>query len=388
VVIVGAGGAGNAAAEMLRRRGYAKPVTLIGMEEGTPVDRPNLSKDYLAGTASEEWVWLRDEDFYREKDISLLAAQVTRVDAANKQVGLADGRTLPYGALLFATGATPIRLPVPGADAPHVHVLRSITESRRLIDSAKKAKAAVVIGASFIGLEVAASLRARDVPVHVVAPEERPLERVLGRELSGFVQRLHEEHGVRFHLGRKPTSIGVDAVTLDDGSRVEGDVVIMGVGVRPATELAERAGCKVDRGVLVDGRLETTVPGIFAAGDVARWPDARGGGTLRIEHWVVAERMGQHAAQSILGATKPFDDVPFFWSQHFDATIAYVGHAERWDDIAVSGNIDKGDCIVGFRAGGRITAVASLLRDQDSLRAELALERGEASALSALFEGR
>jgi NADPH-dependent 2,4-dienoyl-CoA reductase/sulfur reductase-like enzyme len=160
----------------------------------------------------------------------------------------------------------------------------------------------------------------------------------------------------------------------------------LGVGVKPSTELAERAGCKLDRGVVVDGRLETSVPGIFAAGDIARWPDARTGESVRIEHWVVAERLGQHAARSILGATDPFRDVPFFWSQHYDVSINYVGHAERWDRIEMSGEPQKRDCIVGYRLGSRIVAVASIFRDAESLRAEAAMERGDQQALDALFQ--
>jgi NADPH-dependent 2,4-dienoyl-CoA reductase/sulfur reductase-like enzyme len=358
---------------MLRREGYDGPVTLIGAEEGTPVDRPNLSKDYLAGTAPEEWVRLRDEGFYRDARIERVSAPVTGVDPQKKAVTLADGKTLPYGVLLLATGATPIRLPLPGADLPHVHTLRSITDSRRLIAAVKDAKAAVVIGGSFIGLEVAAALRARNLAVHVIAPEARPLERVLGPQLAGFIQELHEEHGVQFHLGRKPAAIDAKGVSLDDGSRLPADLVVMGVGVRPATELAERAGCKMDKGVVVNERLETSVPGIFAAGDIARWPDAHGGGSVRIEHWVVAERMGQHVARSILGSAAPFRDVPFFWSQHYDVSINYVGHAERWDDLEVSGSPEARDCTVGFRSGGKLLAVASIFRDLDSLRAELAL---------------
>jgi NADPH-dependent 2,4-dienoyl-CoA reductase/sulfur reductase-like enzyme/nitrite reductase/ring-hydroxylating ferredoxin subunit len=379
IVIVGGGAAGNAAAETLRREGYAGPVTLIGVEEGTPVDRPNLSKDYLAGTAPEEWVRLRDEAFYRDAGIERVGGHVTAVDVKKKTVTLADGKTVPFGALLLATGATPIRLPLPGADAPHVHTLRSITDSRQLIAAAKGAKAAVVIGGSFIGLEVAAALRARNLPVQVVAPETHPLERVLGPQLSAFIQKLHEEHGVQFHLGRKPASIDAQGVSLDDGSRLAADLVVMGVGVRPATELAERAGCQVDKGVIVNGRLETSLPGIFAAGDIARWPDARGGGSVRIEHWVVAERMGQHAARSMLGATAPFRDVPFFWSQHYDVSINYVGHAEGWDDLQVSGTPEARDCMVSYRSGGRLLAVASIFRDLDSLKAELAIEQEPSS---------
>ncbi|HJZ83725.1 MAG TPA: FAD-dependent oxidoreductase [Polyangia bacterium] len=386
VVIVGAGGAGGAAAEMLRRVGYAGPVTLVGAEDTVPVDRPNLSKDYLAGTAPEEWIPLRSRDFYADEKINFISgARATAIDVARRAVGLADGRTLPFGALLIATGADPIKLTIPGADRPHVHTLRSLADSRAIIAAAAAARRAVVVGASFIGLEVAASLRARNLDVHVVAPESRPLERVLGPQLGDFVRALHEQHGVHFHLGHTLREIGERAVTRDDGTSLPADLVVVGIGVRPQTALAEQAGCKVDRGILVDQHLETTVPGIFAAGDVARWPDPRTGRSVRIEHWVVAERLGQVAARNLLGAREPFRAVPFFWSQHYDVPIAYVGHAESWERVEVAGSISDKNCLVSYRAGGRILAVASINRDQDSLAAEAALEQDDQAALEGIL---
>jgi NADPH-dependent 2,4-dienoyl-CoA reductase/sulfur reductase-like enzyme/nitrite reductase/ring-hydroxylating ferredoxin subunit len=378
VVIIGSGAAGAACAEMLRREGYAGPVTMIGAEETVPVDRPNLSKDYLAGNAPEEWIPLRSEDFYREQRIELVRGVVVdSIDPTARTVALAGGKTLPWGALVLATGAEPIRLQIPGAE--RAHTLRTLADSRAIVAAAKQARRAVVIGASFIGLEVAASLRAREVETHVVAPETVPLERVLGPELGAFVRALHEEHGVRFHLGRKPAAIEAGAVTLDDGSRLEAELVVMGVGVRPRTELAQAAGLRVDRGIVVDEYLETSAPGIFAAGDAARHPGPDG--LVRIEHWVVAERLGQYAARNVLGQKRPYRETPFFWSQHYDVPIAYVGHAESWDAIEVRGDIAKRDCVVLYRQGGRVRAVASIYRDRASLLAELALARGDAAAL-------
>jgi NADPH-dependent 2,4-dienoyl-CoA reductase/sulfur reductase-like enzyme len=226
-----------------------------------------------------------------------------------------------------------------------------------------------VIGASFIGLEAAAALRARKIEVHVVAPEERPLERVLGRELGDFVRSLHEEHGVIFHLMDAVAEIDVANVRLKSGSTLAADLVVMGVGVRPRLSLAERAGLKLDRGVAVNERLETNAPGIYAAGDIARWPDPHSGDNVRIEHWVVAERHGQAVARNMLGDTRPFSDVPFFWSQHYDVPINYVGHAERWDKIEIDGDINARDCVVRYWLGGKARAVASIYRDVDSLRA-------------------
>jgi NADPH-dependent 2,4-dienoyl-CoA reductase/sulfur reductase-like enzyme/nitrite reductase/ring-hydroxylating ferredoxin subunit len=376
VVILGSGAAGNACAEMLRQEGYAGPITMIGEEP--PVDRPNLSKDYLAGTAPEEWIPLRGEDFYKEQRIDLLRARVEKLDGHKVVAG---GKTIEFDALLIATGAEPIRLPIPGAE--RALTLRTLDDSRAIIERAKNAKRAVVIGASFIGLEAAASLRARNVETHVVAPEAQPLGHSLGPELGGFIKALHEEHGVKFHLGRKPASIDAQSVTLDDGTRLEADLVVMGVGVRPRTQLAEAAGCKLDRGVVVDEYLQTSVPGIFAAGDVARYPGPDG--LVRIEHWVVAERQGQYAARNMLGKKVPYRETPFFWSQHYDVPINYVGHAEGWDRVEVRGNIGSRDCVVLYRKGNKVTAVASIYRDRESLEAELALARNDFAALEKLY---
>jgi NADH dehydrogenase FAD-containing subunit/nitrite reductase/ring-hydroxylating ferredoxin subunit len=281
VVIVGGGAAGNAAAEMLRREGYDGPVTMITADESLPYDRPNLSKDYLAGSAPEEWIPLRSADFYREHKIDTFTnTRVTAIDPKTKHVTLSDGRSLAYGALLLATGAEPVRLQIPGDDLPHVCYLRTLNDSRRIIEKAQKAKQAVVIGASFIGLEVAASLRERKLEVAVVGKESLPLAEVLGRELGNFVRETHEAHGVKFHLGRTPAVIQQRYVQLDNGTMLDCDLVVVGIGVRPNTALAESEGTATDNGVLVNEFLETNVPGIFAAGDIARWPDPRAGRTV------------------------------------------------------------------------------------------------------------
>ncbi|MFL6261045.1 MAG: FAD-dependent oxidoreductase [Thermoanaerobaculia bacterium] len=382
VIIVGSGAAGNAAAEALRREGYGGKILMLDPEGEIPYDRPNLSKDYLAGNAPEEWIPLHPPEFYEEKKIEIVrGARATAIDPQARTVTLSDGRSLSWGALLLATGAEPIHLPIPGADRPRVHVLRSLADSRSIIEAAKGSKRAVVIGASFIGLEVAASLRAREVEVTVVAPEDRPLARILGPELGDFIRSLHEEHGVAFRLGRKPASIEEHEVRLDDGSALPCDLVVMGVGVKPRLELAQGAGLDVDNGVLVNEFLETSAPGIFAAGDIARWPDPWSGQRIRVEHWVVAERQGQTAALNILGKREPYDDAPFFWSQHYDVAISYVGHAVKWDAVEISGSIPEKSAVVTYRAGGRIAAVATIFRDKESLEAEIAMEAGDATAV-------
>ena len=375
VVILGGGAAGHAAAETLRLEGYRGKLTMLSADASPPCDRPNLSKDYLAGTATEAWIPLRPPEFFVEHDIELvLGARATGLDVANKRVVISGGKSYAYDALLIATGAEPIKLTIPGSDLPHVHYLRTLADSRAIIERLGDAERAVVIGASFLGLEVAAALRARNVEVHVVAPEQRPLERVVGPELGDFIRALHEEHGVRFHLGQSAISIDPRNVVLANGEVLEADLVVVGVGVQPVVALAEAAGLAIDRGVVVDEYLETSVPGIFAAGDIARWPDQHTGNKIRVEHWVVAQRHGQIAARNMLGRKTPCTLVPYFWSQHYDVVISYVGHAEKWDRIDIKGNIAKRDCTVDFRRGDKILAVVTIGRDMESLRAEVAME--------------
>ena len=393
MVIVGAGAAGHAAAEMLRRGGHTGRIILLGADESVPYDRPNLSKDYLAGKAPEEWIPLRPREFYEEHVIELvLGTHASAIDITEKRVVLQDGTQHAFDVLLLAMGADPVRLDVAGAGGkggaqlPHVHYLRTLADSRAIIAKAKDAgtRRAVMIGASFIGLEVAASLRARDIEVHVVAPEARPLERVMGPQLGDFLRALHESHGVVFHLEQTVTGIGSKAVTLKNGQAIPADLVVIGIGVRPVVALAQAAGLAIDRGVVVNEYLETSAPGIFAAGDIARWPDPHTGERIRVAHWVVAQRQGQTAARNMLGGRERFDAVPFFWSQHYDLAINYVGHAERWDRIDIDGSIEGKDCTVAFRAGEKTLAVATLFRDRENLEAEVMMERDDQEALARL----
>jgi apoptosis-inducing factor 3 len=376
IVIIGGGAAGFAAAERLRRAAYQGSIVMLSQEDAAPVDRPNLSKDYLAGNAPEEWVPLRPDSYYAENGIELrLGVKATGIDKRDRAVELADGTKLAYDRLLLATGAEPVRLSFPGVEQPHVHVLRSLADSRAIIAGAKQARRAVVIGASFIGLEVAAALRHRKIDVHVVAPDKWPMERVLGPQMGDFVRSLHEGHGVVFHLEDTVAAIEGKQAKFKNGGTLGADLVVMGVGVRPRIDLAEKAGLKIDRGISVDAYLETSEPGIFAAGDIARWPDPYSGNAIRVEHWVVAERQGQTAALNMLGQREAFTAVPFFWSQHYDIPINYVGHAEAWDELAVEGDILAKDCLLRFKQKGRVMAVASIFRDLESLQAEAAMEQ-------------
>ena len=374
IVIVGGGAAGFAAAEMLRRERFEGGIVMLSGDDAPPVDRPNLSKDYLAGNAPEEWVPLRGDDFYAEQHIDLrLKASVAGIDVHARAVALADGSKVPYDRLLLATGAEPVRLPLPGMDLPHVFTLRTLGDCRAIIARLGSARRAVVLGASFIGLEVAASLRARGIDVHVVAPEKRPMERVLGPQMGDFVRRLHEEHGVVFHLEDTATAIGARTITLKSGGTIDADLVVAGVGVRPRLALAEKAGLAIDRGVLVDEYLETSAPGVFAAGDIARWPDphsgrdpgralgrgATAGSDRRAEH---AGRPGKIRHRSVL--LEPALRRP----DQLRRPRGDVGRAcNRWRhrDARLCGAIQE---------RGRVLAVASIYRDADSLMAEARME--------------
>ncbi|MVT64878.1 Rieske 2Fe-2S domain-containing protein [Bradyrhizobium pachyrhizi] len=376
VVIIGGGGAGNAAAMTLRREGYVGPVIMLTADRSSPYDRPSLSKDYLAGTAKAAWLPLESTKFYAQHHIDVRCDhRVVKFDPAQRVVTLSDGSQVPYGALLLAPGVKPNRLMVPGAALPHVHVLRTLADCDALIARCGEARRCVIVGAGFIGLEVAASLRTRGLEVHIVAPDARPMEHILGAALGDMVRALHESHGVVFHLGTTVAGIATDRITLSTGAELAADLVVVGIGVHPDVTLAQEARVALDRGVVVDELLRTTATDVYAAGDIARWPDRRTGDHIRVEHWVVAERQGIVAAKNMLGQGERFAAVPFFWSRQYDTGINYVGHAERWDRADVDGDPAAHDCMVTYWREGKRLAVATVGRDMDSLRAEVAFEQ-------------
>ncbi len=351
-------------------------MTIISGDDSPPCDRPNLSKDFLAGTAQEDWIPLRSPEFYREQRIDLvLGVRVSTLDVRDRNVVLDNGKRHAFGKLLIATGAEPVRLVVAGAPTIPIHYLRTFGDSQAIIASVSSANRVLVVGASFIGLEVAASLRSRGIAVDVVAPDHEPLERVMGPEVGRFVRTLHEANGVVFHLGETIRQIDGRIATLSDATRVDADAVVVGIGVRPVINIGADAGLTIDRGIVVNEYLETSAAGVFAAGDVARWPDPYTGERIRVEHWVVAERQGQVAAKNMLGLRQRYDAVPFFWSQHYDVAINYVGHAERWDAIELDGRLAARDCTVTYKHAGRALAVATIGRDRTSLEAEMTMER-------------
>jgi NADPH-dependent 2,4-dienoyl-CoA reductase/sulfur reductase-like enzyme/nitrite reductase/ring-hydroxylating ferredoxin subunit len=380
VVIVGGGAGGFAAAEMLRRKGYRGELVMLSADADAPYDRPNCSKDFLSGEAPAEWMPLRDETFYDAQEIDLrLETEVESLDPAAKALALVGGEILAYDVLILATGGEPRRPPGFEAQDPKVFLLRTLADARALAEAAQTAKVAAVIGASFIGLEAAAALRKRGLEVHVVAPEAVPFEAVLGAQVGRWVQGVHEAKGVVFHLGTKARGFASGAIGLEDGGSLPADIVVLGAGVTPRVGLAQDAGLKVDDGVVVDDRLRAA-PSIYAVGDIARYPDPISGRPIRVEHWVHAQRQGQHVARVILGEDRPYADPPFFWSAHYDQAFHYDGHAERFDPPKADGTVEDYDATVRYEADGRLLAVVTLNRDLASLEAEAGFEVGRAPA--------
>ncbi|HEX5237255.1 MAG TPA: FAD-dependent oxidoreductase [Sphingomicrobium sp.] len=375
IVIIGGGAAGLSCAHELRRLGFAGAITMLSADSDPPCDRPNLSKDYLSGDMPEEWLWLRGDDWYSENRIDLrLSTDVSRIDSQARTVHCASGEQFPYDKLLIATGAEPNRLNLPGFDAPNVFRLRSVKDAQAIGQHARAGARAVIIGASFIGLEAAAALRHRGVEVDIVSVEEVPLEHVFGKEIGRDLQTVHERNGVRFHLSSVVAGFNGRAVELGGDEEVPADFVLVAIGVRPRTKLAEAAGAKVDNGVLVDEHMESSLAGIYAAGDIASYPEPISGARARIEHWVVAERQGQVAAANMVGERKRFDSAPFFWTEQYGIPLRYVGRASGWDAVTCEGDFESKSFVARFFADGAHCATATVGRDRENLEDELTLE--------------
>ena len=360
-VIVGASLAGAKAAETLREEGFDGRLVLIGAEPERPYERPPLSKDYLRGEAGREKVYVHDEGFYAEHDIELrLGRTATGLDTAARELALDDGERLRYDRLLLATGAEPRRLQIPGAELDGVLYLRSVEDSDALRERLDRGGSVVVIGAGWIGAEVAASARQRGLEVTVLDPMSVPLERVLGREVGAIYRDVHTDHGVRMLLGTGVEAFegttAVERVRTSDGRELECDFVVVGVGVQPRTELAAQAGIAVDNGILVDEHLQTSAPGVFAAGDVANAQHPFYGERIRVEHWANALHQGPLAARAMLGHADAYDRLPYFFSDQYDVGMEYAGFARSWDRVVFRGDPASREFIAFWIAEDRVVA--------------------------------
>jgi 3-phenylpropionate/trans-cinnamate dioxygenase ferredoxin reductase component len=360
-IVVGASLAGAKAAEELRARGFDGRVMLIGSEPERPYERPPLTKDYLRGEAPREQAYVHDANFYAEQQIELLInTTVAALDPGASQITLADGRTLGFDRLLLTTGAAPRRIAIPGADLDGVHYLRSMADCDQLRERIGAGGHVVVVGAGWIGSEFAASARQRGLEVTVIDPLALPNERIFGAEIGSFYRDVHAQHGVELLLGDGVESFegsaAVSRVRTAGGRAVDCDFVVVGIGVVPRSELARNAGLEVDNGVLADERLQTSAPGVFAAGDIARASHPFFGERLRVEHWANALNQGPAAARAMLGEPVSFDRIPYFFSDQYDVGMEYSGYAPRWDKVVFRGNRDDGEFIAFWLQGGRVIA--------------------------------
>jgi NADPH-dependent 2,4-dienoyl-CoA reductase/sulfur reductase-like enzyme/nitrite reductase/ring-hydroxylating ferredoxin subunit len=371
--ILGGGAAGYSAAAVLRDQGFAGRVMMITREDDLPYDRTMLSKEYLSGNADEATP-LRDETYYKDHHVETVTGdEVASVDPQGRSIAFAGGKTLHYDTLLLATGGEPRALPVPGADLTNVFYLRSKHDGERLVERATQAKTAVVIGASFIGMEAAASLTNRGLKVTVVAPEAVPFEKILGAEVGNAIRKMHEEKGVTFYLGHQVDRLdghdSVDAVILDNGERLPAELVVAGLGIKLVTSYLQGVALEKDGSVMVD-RTMKVMDGLFAAGDIATFPLRGTGETARVEHWRVAEQQGKAAARGMLGIGDGYGEVPFFWSNQFDLALTYVGYATGWDEVFYWGDVSSYEFVAFYVKNGRVAAAAGNYRDRDIMAIE------------------
>lgn len=389
--IAGGGAAGYAAAQTLREDGFTGRLVLISRENHLPYDRPNLSKEYLQGNAEPGWLPLRPEGFFTEHDIEFIRGKgIKRIDAARKTITFADGGMLFCDALLVATGGEPRKLPFQLASQENVFLLRSSDDSDLIISAAEGGKRAVVIGASFIGMEVASSLTARGCEVTVIAPDEVPFQKIIGSQIGRLFQDIHETHGVKFKLGASVVGfVGPNKVTgviLKNGEQLDADLVVVGVGVKPATDFVEGVNLHRDGGVIVDEHMRAA-DGVYAAGDIAYFPHPIMGERQRIEHWRTAMQQGRIAAHNMVGKQTPYDSLPFFWTRQFDVGLLYVGHAQQWDEIIYQGDVAARNFLAFYIKGSRVLAVTGMNRDQDMAAIEELMRLHRMPAAAQLKDG-
>ncbi len=391
-VILGGGAAGDAAAETLRRGGFAGRVVMITAERFLPYDRPNLSKGFLSGKADEDALPLRSGEFFLNHHIEVMRERtVSSVSPDRKIVRFRDGEELHYDRLLLATGGEPKNLPVPGHDLKGVFLLRSRADAREILSAAEGARRALVVGASFIGMETASCFASQGLEVTVAAPEAVPMENIFGREIGSFLRNLHEKNGVRFRLGTGVEAIEgngkVERVRLSEGEPVEADLVVVGIGVEPRVGYLEGTGLTEEGEVPVDGRLRTRNPDIFAAGDIASIPYPYYGRSIRIEHWVVAERTGQHAARAMLGDEREFRAIPFFWTMQHGSSLKYIGFGNGYDRIVFRGKVEDGKFLAGYYRGEKLLAAAGLGMSREVMAIWECMERGIVIGADDLADG-
>jgi 3-phenylpropionate/trans-cinnamate dioxygenase ferredoxin reductase subunit len=363
-VIVGASLAGARAAATFREEGFDGRIVLIGEEAERPYVRPPLSKGYLAGRTERAKIYVHDEGFYGENEIELrTSTHVEEVDLAGAEVVLPGGERLAYDKLLLTTGAMPRALPVPGADLDGVLLLRRVADSDAIRARIEQGGRIVVVGGGWIGAEVAATARSGGCEVALVYPTSAPLEHVLGPEVAGAFADLHAEHGVELYPEAKVTALEGDGavarVLLEDGRTLEADAVVAGIGVAPRVELAEQAGLAIDNGVAVDAHLRTSDERVYAAGDVASVDHPFFGRRIRVEHWAVAREQGPFAARSMLGSDDPYDALPYFFTDQYDASLEYWGLAQKWDEVVVRRD-PSGSLVAFWLTDGRVLAGAGL----------------------------
>ncbi len=370
-VVIGGGAAAASAIETLRQEEYRGRIVVVSPEDRWPYDRPNLSKSYLSGKAPASWLALRPARFYQEYGIERIRDRVVALDVKTRAIRLESGGEMSPDTVLIATGASPRTLNVPGADLAGVFTLRSREDCDAIIASLPGVEQAVVVGASFIGMEVAASLKARGLAVTVVAPEATPFERTLGAPVGKAIQALHVANGVAFELGRGVKRFsGEDRVTgveLDDGTALSAGLVVVGVGVRPVTDFVQGVPLNRDGSLDVDEQFRVKIGdqpahyGVWAAGDVARFPNPFGGGPIRIEHWRVALQHGRAAGRSMAGKGEPFRGVPFFWTQQHGVSFRYAGYTRDWEELIVTGDVEERKFLAYYAKGNRLLAAVGTL---------------------------